>query len=190
MLKKLGCFLKFFIAFQVRESNSLKERKSPASKMIKKKYSAKMPFIQWPSFTRFYSNFIYYLYTDGGKFEEKRSSTILGKWFHAKPQVMSAYMQNKVSKNIRIASVLKCYRLTASNNFDVGMLFCWNLRNTEFVFEYVWKIFWAISTSLICSVKVPTRLTLTCFKSCITDESYITPPKEWILALGGWKSLR
>lgn len=113
MLKKLGCFLKFFIAFQVRESNSLKERKSPASKMIKKKYSAKMPFIQWPSFTRFYSNFIYYLYTDGGKFEEKRSSTILGKWFHAKPQVMSAYMQNKVSKNIRIASVLKCYRLTA-----------------------------------------------------------------------------
>lgn len=184
MLKKLGCFLKFFIAFQVRESNSLKERKSPASKMIKKKYSAKMPFIQWPSFTRFYSNFIYYLYTDGGKFEEKRSSTILGKWFHAKPQVMSAYMQNKVSKNIRIASVLKCYRLTASNSFDVGMLFCWNLRNTEFVFEYVWKIFWAISTSLICSVKVPTRLTLTCFKSCITDESYITPPQG--MNIGSW----
>ena len=97
-----------------------------------------MPFIQWPSFTKFYSNFTYHLPTDGKIAEGKRSSTMLGKWFHAKPQGLCAHMKNNASKNTKTHRSLNViYRFIASEVFF--FLFFFFLMLKPYSLE-IWEI--------------------------------------------------
>lgn len=134
---------------------------------------------------RFFSNFNYLLPTDREKVEENRSSTILGQWFNAKPHELSTHM-NEVSKNLRIALVFKGCKFSASKKFCIVTPFLWNLKNLEFVFKYIWKIFCIIfSASLICSFKASNIW----FKTCINNEHGIIP-KGMNIGSWGWKRPR